>query len=67
MKNGETRPSLILNSYGVSGTRLVSISPSSKKITFIAQGGDIVTFLDLDFSNREDVPHIAYEVEGGLP
>jgi hypothetical protein len=44
-----------------------SISLSSKKITFIAEGGDIVTFLDLDFSNREDGPHIAYEVEGGSP
>jgi hypothetical protein len=44
-----------------------SISLSSKKITFIAEGGDIVTFLDLDFSNREDAPRVAYEVQGGLP
>ncbi|HEV8068341.1 MAG TPA: hypothetical protein VGP76_11440 [Planctomycetaceae bacterium] len=42
-----------------------SISLSSKRITFIAEGGDIVTFLDLDFSNREDAPRVAYEVQGG--
>jgi hypothetical protein len=44
-----------------------SISLSSQKITFIAEGGDIAAFLDLDFSNREDAPHIAYEVVGGSP
>jgi hypothetical protein len=44
-----------------------SISTSSKKITFIAEGGDIVEYLIVDFSNREDAPRVQYYVEGGLP
>lgn len=47
--------------------RMGLISPSSKRVTFSAEGGDIVECLDLDFSNRENAPRVAYEIQGGLP
>jgi hypothetical protein len=47
--------------------RMDLISSSSKKVTFVARGGDIADYLDFDFSNREDAPRVTYEIQGGLP
>jgi hypothetical protein len=46
---------------------MTTVSTSSRRTTFSAPGGDVVTYLIVDFSNRDDSPKVTYYDEGGLP